>query len=497
MAVESEPRFNLKPVLMASALMLAIMLILTAVAWIKIPDGQLIASHSNWKGQVDGYSSKPTALLGLPATTLLMAGLFALIAKVEPRRRNIKQSRRALAAIWVSLMAFFLVLQGLTVLNALGLKLEGNAVIYAVSGLIFVVVGNYLPKLRSNHFAGIRTPWTLSSELSWSKTHRLGGKLLILYGLVILVCSFFLNAIALFALFSGAGLALALFLAVYSYAVWKCDPDQIPADGDVALCGTSTAKRVIIGGALISVLLAAAIACVALKFQSPEEGAPSAREIVQSGKAARAFVNMLAKGDFKTAVDAYFDSTMRRAMPADKLQQAWSAHEQATGGLLKIDGVRHDTKGMFDLEYVACKSAHGVSDVEVVFNGSHQISGLWFVPHMEKPTVGSPSASIKNSEAAKVFVGMLASKDFKKAVDTYFDSIMRGALPADKLQQTWMTLTEQTGKFLKIDGVRSDNSAGFDIEYVVCHFSNATMDVKVVFNGSNQISGLWIVPHAG
>jgi hypothetical protein len=214
-----------------------------------------------------------------------------------------------------------------------------------------------------------------------------------------------------------------------------------------------------------------------------------------NGDAAKAFVNMLAKGDFKTAVDTYFDGTMHNALPADKLQQAWQSVDQQAGGFLNIDGVRHDIRPKFDIEYVACKFAHGVSDVKVVFNGSHQVSGLWFVPHMEKPATGKPTVLVNNADAAKAFVNMLASKDFKKAVDTYFDSIMRGALPADKLQQTWAAHEQATGGFLNIDGVRHDTKGGFDVEFVACKFARCIGDVEVVFNGVHQISGLWFVPH--
>jgi uncharacterized membrane protein len=93
------------------------------------------------------------------------------------------------------------------------------------AGALFVVIGNYLPKTRPNYLLGIRTPWTLTSDLSWTRTHRVGGRLFMLEG-AILVASGLLDvgSGALLGLIIG-GLALIVgIMFAYSYVVWKDDP---------------------------------------------------------------------------------------------------------------------------------------------------------------------------------------------------------------------------------------------------------------------------------
>lgn len=87
-----------------------------------------------------------------------------------------------------------------------------------------IILGNYMGKVRSNFFFGIRTPWTLSSDLSWNRTHRLGGKLLVLAGLVLLPLAILIDDPRLNAIIGGAIVTVvALVLVVYSYVVWRHD----------------------------------------------------------------------------------------------------------------------------------------------------------------------------------------------------------------------------------------------------------------------------------
>ena len=91
--------------------------------------------------------------------------------------------------------------------------------------LLLIVIGNYLGKVRSNFLFGIRTPWTLSSDLSWNKTHRLGGKLFVLAGIVGLIGQVVPGDNALFILL-GTMIPAVILMVVYSYLVWRDDPDR-------------------------------------------------------------------------------------------------------------------------------------------------------------------------------------------------------------------------------------------------------------------------------
>ncbi len=107
-----------------------------------------------------------------------------------------------------------------------GIQLDVSTVVPILVGGLFVVLGSVVGRIRPNWFVGIRTPWTLSSELSWTKTHRLGGRLFVLMGIALLASGFVGSAWGLlFDLAVVTGCVLWLF--VYSYLVWRADPEKI------------------------------------------------------------------------------------------------------------------------------------------------------------------------------------------------------------------------------------------------------------------------------
>ena len=105
---------------------------------------------------------------------LVSAGLYALlmlIVKIEPRILNLKQSAKAFTAVSVCVGGVLLLSHAIIVAVAFGLAINAAAVVAVAVGVLFVVTGNYMGKIRSNFTFGVRTPWTLSSELSWNKTN--------------------------------------------------------------------------------------------------------------------------------------------------------------------------------------------------------------------------------------------------------------------------------------------------------------------------------------
>lgn len=194
-----------------------------------------IPVHWNGEGVADRFSDKSEALLVLwmlPGSALFSALLFALLPKIEPMRDNLFKSRKAYTAIWITILLLFLGIQaGIAYMMVVG---SGEDVpsnefvrfIIAACGLMFIIMGNYLPKTRQNWFFGIRTPWTLSSEFTWEKTHRLAGRLFFLTGFVCLISAFVVNGIGLVFIVTGAALGSALISAVYSYIIYRGAPDK-------------------------------------------------------------------------------------------------------------------------------------------------------------------------------------------------------------------------------------------------------------------------------
>jgi uncharacterized membrane protein len=202
------------------------MLGLSLWTWIAIPQ-QPIPVHFGIDGQPDAYGSKFEGLMVLPLVTSAANLLFIFLPRIEPRAENLLRSSKAYSSIWLSTIAFLAVIHGGAIAVVLGqaTRLPTTVVEIAV-GLLLMVMGNYMAKIRSNFFFGIRTPWTLSSEKSWYKSHRLGGWLLFGLGLgCVTVAIAGGSALFLWLLLGGLG-GITLTLMVYSYLIWKDDPDK-------------------------------------------------------------------------------------------------------------------------------------------------------------------------------------------------------------------------------------------------------------------------------
>lgn len=219
-------RFSLRWPLAFSALLLGYIALVTAWAWTLVPSGASVPIHWNAAGVVDGYGDKATALLPMPLIALGLTIILALIPILEPRRRHLIASRSPYVLVWLGLLGLMAALTTLIALSAQGYRLEVGAIIIALVALLFVMIGAVLPGVRSNFFFGVRTPWTLSSELAWTAAHRLAGHLFVASGLVVLA-ALILDSLSVATLALGIGIAVSsLASIVYSYLVWRTDPNK-------------------------------------------------------------------------------------------------------------------------------------------------------------------------------------------------------------------------------------------------------------------------------
>jgi uncharacterized membrane protein len=193
-------------------------LVFAAVVYPSLP--ARIPTHWGMDGEVDGWSDKmPGAFLPLLigfAVWLLLLGL----RRIDPRNRNYESFDGTFWILLNVLALFFTALTVVTLGSALGWPIDVDRMILAGVALLFLVLGNYMPRLRSNFWMGIRTPWTLSSDRVWNDTHRVGGVTMRIGAIITLLALPFRPeirmAIAIF------GLVLAGFVpAVYSYFAWK------------------------------------------------------------------------------------------------------------------------------------------------------------------------------------------------------------------------------------------------------------------------------------
>lgn len=148
----------------------------------QLPDQ--IASHWNAAGAVNGYIPKFWGVFLMPIVATVMLVLFMLIPKLDPRAANIKKFQTAFDAFIVAMMLFLAYLYALTILWNLGRELSMNLLVPPALGVLFIVAGNLIGRAEPNWFIGIRTPWTLSNDAVWRKTHKVGGPLFQAAGVV-------------------------------------------------------------------------------------------------------------------------------------------------------------------------------------------------------------------------------------------------------------------------------------------------------------------------
>ena len=179
-----------------------------------------MASHWNTANQVDGYISRFWGAFLMPIVTAGILALFLVIPNIDPLKANIAQFREYFNAFIALIVLFMVYMHILTMLWNLGFDQfnMGTAMLPAL-GLLFVFAGIMLRKAKRNFFIGIRTPWTLSSDYVWEKTHQLGATLFIISGILAVLGAFFGKHAIWFILFPILG--STLFLLAYSYFLYQ------------------------------------------------------------------------------------------------------------------------------------------------------------------------------------------------------------------------------------------------------------------------------------
>jgi uncharacterized membrane protein len=205
---------------------IAAMVVFTVVVWSALPER--IPSHWSIRGEVDGWSGRTRGALLAPAMAVVVWLLLPLLRRVDPRRRNYDRFEPTFWLVVNVIVLFLAVVHVLTLGAALGWGLDMTRALLALVGLMFAGLGNYLPRLRSNWWMGIRTPWTLESDAVWRATHRLAGHTFVIAGLGAMGAALWPGSLA-FVVALGAMMLGAFIPAIYSYFAWR--REGRPADG--------------------------------------------------------------------------------------------------------------------------------------------------------------------------------------------------------------------------------------------------------------------------
>ena len=201
---------NKKTMIIASIVTILPVLI-GIICWNRLPD--VMATHFGMNNEANGFSSKAFAVFGIPAILLAVLWFGAFVTSHDPKRQNISPKMFSLV-VWIAPVTSLVVAAILYPVN-LGYALDITYFVELLFGVLFIIIGTYLPKARQNYTIGIRVPWTLANEDNWNRTHRLAGSLWIICGiLMIIIC---LTRLAPVQWFVGILLIMVLVPCIYSY----------------------------------------------------------------------------------------------------------------------------------------------------------------------------------------------------------------------------------------------------------------------------------------
>lgn len=200
--------------LILTTLVCMVPVIIGIILYPTLPDEMVI--HWDASGEPNGFASKFVGAIVLPASLVALNIVLPLIARLDPKYKNINHKLMSIT-YWIIPMISILC-STITFAYALGYDLHVEQVMPAVLGVLFIIIGNYLPKTKQSYTMGIKLPWTLHSEENWNKTHRLAGFLWVICGFVCVICGILRSPIGIMA----AVLVVAVVVpTVYSFVLYK------------------------------------------------------------------------------------------------------------------------------------------------------------------------------------------------------------------------------------------------------------------------------------
>ncbi|MGB6230215.1 MAG: SdpI family protein [Litorimonas sp.] len=216
--------------LIASAVAVAAMVAIALWTNGMLPDGDRIPVHYGLDGEPDRWGDRGEAMFALwfmIGITAFTALVLAAAPALTPRKENINVSERSYLMLWITVLVLMVGVTASISASMLGHDDISTRLMIGGMGALFAVIGNYLPKTRSNWVIGVRTPWTLSSETSWNATHRVTGRLYMISGALTVAAALFAPKSWLLTILLVSLIGSSLVGVVYSYFVWRGADDKI------------------------------------------------------------------------------------------------------------------------------------------------------------------------------------------------------------------------------------------------------------------------------
>ena len=203
---------NLKTMIITSIIILA-PIIAGVILWDKLPDQ--IATHFSSNGTPDGWSPKEFAVFGMPIFLLVVHWCCIAFTSVDPKKQNISD-KVIILMMWLCPIISILGC-GSTYLYELNHGFNSVPIAIGFVGCLFLVMGNYMPKMKQSYIIGIKIPWTLNSEENWNRTHRLAGRVFMLAGAITIIAGF----LQMFTFVIISLFVAALIPTLYSFVLYK------------------------------------------------------------------------------------------------------------------------------------------------------------------------------------------------------------------------------------------------------------------------------------
>lgn len=202
-----------KKTIIITSLLTLVPMVIGLILWNQLPER--IATHFNINNEPDAYSSKAFAVFALPALMLVFHLVCCFASSLDPKGSN--YTGKMMKIVLGICPAISIVTCSIVYLHALGKGVDIDFAASLLVGIMFIIVGNYLPKCKQSYTMGIKLPWTLNDEENWNKTHRLAGKLWVLGGVIICATAVLANFFVLMAV----TLLMCVVPTVYSYTMYK------------------------------------------------------------------------------------------------------------------------------------------------------------------------------------------------------------------------------------------------------------------------------------
>ena len=202
-----------KKTLIISSLPLLIPVIVGLLLWEKLPDP--MPSHWNIHGEVDGWTSKAFTVFGLPGLMLALQWVSLFACTADPKYANYNPKMLKLA-LWIC-PAIGLLLSFMVYPQAMGYSVPIEIIMPLLMGVLFIIVGNWMPKCEQTYTMGIKLPWTLNSEANWNATHRFGGKMWVIGGILTMLTAFLGSFWVMMSILA----VMVILPTIYSYLYYR------------------------------------------------------------------------------------------------------------------------------------------------------------------------------------------------------------------------------------------------------------------------------------